>query len=147
VTDYTAEISAVMAQAMDQEDQRRTLAGQAPGYGAAVRLPDNPVGVSTGKAGLLDAVGEGHSVLAPESPAQVTADHGVLVYGRRPQYADSLIGGPGYQPTGIETALRSLGERVFSAQAAPGRAGVVVVSPTPARRSLWSWWGRLFGRR
>jgi hypothetical protein len=113
VTDYTPEITTAMSQGMDTEHRRRQLASESPGYGAAVVLPDNPVGPAVGKAGLLPAVGEGHSVTAEVSPSVHKA------YGPdRPQYADSLVGGVGYAPVGVETALM-----------AASRGDVTVVSP------------------
>jgi hypothetical protein len=137
--DFTAEATAAMQQAMDGEDGRRVVAEQSPGLGASVQLPDNPVGPGVGKAGLLDTVGEGHSVLAGISAAVHKA------YGAdRPQYAPPVVGGEGYRPGDVQTVLRVLGERAFAQQDGLGRGGVTVVSPPAPRRSLL---GRLFGRR
>ena len=122
-----SEVAAEMAAGMDTENGRREVAGQMPGYGAAVQLPDNPVGMAVGKAGLLPAAGEGHSVTAPVSPSVHKA------YGPdRPEYAGPLTGGAGYGPVGVVTALR----------ARTTAEGVVVVSPPSKPGPL----ARLLGR-
>ena len=93
-----------------------------------------------GKAGLdLPVIGEGYDIMPPDDVQQAKA------YGEaRPVYADPLVGGLGYGPGDIQTALRAAGERVFVAQDAAGQAGVMVVSADMApRRSLLS---RLAGR-
>ena len=122
---------------MDTEDQRRQMASATPGLGAPVELPEMPHGPGVGNWDLgMPAVGEGYAQHAPDA-LQVKS------YGPdRPTYADPLIGGVGYAQGGVQTALRALGERVFAAQDAAGRADVTVVSP-PARPSLLA---RLFGR-
>ena len=137
----TPDIAAVMAAAMDAENRRRQLGGQAAGLGALMDLPQGPAALSVGKSSLgLDAVGEGLAAIGP-APAQVTS------YGPgRPVYADGLVGGQGYGPGGVETVLRSLADQVFRAQdrAAAAGPGVEVISPQAApRRSLWA---RLAGR-
>jgi hypothetical protein len=128
-----------MAQAMDSENRRRGLAGQSPGLGALVELPPTPNGPGVGIWDTgLPVVGESHQA-APQVPQHRS-------FGPpSPQYAPDVVGGLGYAPAGdIRTALRSLGERVFAAQDAAGRAGVTVVSPEAAlRRSLL---GRLAAR-
>lgn len=137
MTDYTAEISAVMAQAMDQEDRRRELASSSPGLGALVQLPDVPYGPGVGIADVpLPPIGESHHQAAPSVPQH-------KAYGPpSPVYADPAVAGVGYAQGDVQTALRALGERVFAAQDAAGRADVTVVSPS-ARPSLLA---RLFGR-
>jgi hypothetical protein len=139
VTDFVAEIAATMNASMDTEDRRRLLASQMPGYGAQLQLPDNSVGLNVGKSGLLPTVGEGHSVVAEISEA-VHKSFGAP----RPQYAHPIVGGENYSPGGVATALRAVGERVFGAQDAAGRAGVTIVSPEAAPRP--SLLGRLFGK-
>jgi hypothetical protein len=131
-------IQQVMQTAMAAEDHRRQVTSQMPGYGAALELPDNPVGPGVGKAGLLDTVGEGHSVLAEISPT-VRKSFGP----DRPQYAADVVGGLNYGPGDVATALRAAGERVFAVKDAAGRGDVVAISPAPVRQSLWS---RLLGR-
>ncbi len=61
-----------------------------------------------------------------------------------PAYADPAVGGAGHSPGDVQTALRALGERVFAAQDAPGRADVTVVSPEAAPRP--SLLGRVLGK-
>ena len=136
----TPDIAAVMAQAMDQEDLRRELASASPGCGAFLELPDNPVGPGVGKAGLLPAVGEGHSVTAEVSPS-VRKSFGPP----RPEYADPLVGGVDYRPADVMTALRAAAEWAFTRQDAVSAGDVLeVVSAGPApRRGLL---GRLLGR-
>lgn len=129
----TPDIAAVMAAAMDAEDRRRELASQAPGLGALVQLPPSPSGPGVGLTDVpLPVIGESHQAVAsvPQHKS----------YGPpAPVYADSLIGGLGYAPGEVQTALRAAGERVFTAQDAGGQAGVMVVSPGMApRRSLLS---------
>jgi hypothetical protein len=136
MTDFTAEISAAMAAGMAAENRRREVASQTPGLGAKVELPPPPSGPGVGVADVpLPVIGESHQA-APYAPQRKS-------YGPpSPVYADDLIGGVGYAPGGVQTALRAAGERVFAAQDAAGRADVTVVSP-PARPSLLA---RLFGR-
>ena len=57
-------------------------------------------------------------------------------------YADSLIGGVGYAPGDVQTALRPLGARVF-AETGPGGAAQIISPKIAPHRSLL---GRLFGR-
>ena len=124
----TPDIAAVMAAAMDAEDRRRELASQAPGLGALVQLPPPPSGPGVGLTDVpLPVIGESHQAAAsvPQHKS----------YGPpAPVYADSLIGGLGYAPGDVQTALRAAGERVFTAQDAGGQAGVMVVSPGMAPR-------------
>jgi hypothetical protein len=123
VTDYTAEVTAAMSQGMDTENRRREFASQSPGLGALMALPDVPYGPGVGISDVpLPVVGESHHAAA--SVPQVKS------YGPpSPVYADSLVGGRGLRPGDVQTALRALGERVFAAQDAAGRADVTVVSP------------------
>jgi len=139
VTDFVAEATAAMQEAMASEDRRRQLASQSPGLGALVQLPDVPYGPGVGIADVpMPAIGEGHAQSAPQVPQYKS-------YGPpAPVYAPDVVGGLGYAPGDIQTALRAAGERVFAAQAAAGLAAVTVVSPEAApRRSLL---GRLLGR-
>jgi hypothetical protein len=134
-----ADIRAAQTAAMNSEDRRRKLASQTPGAGALMALPDVPYGPGAGISDVpLPPIGESHQA-APYVP-QAKA-YGPL----SPVYADPVVAGVNYAPGDVQTALRSLGERVFAAQDTAGRPGVMVVSPDVApRRSLWS---RLFGRR
>jgi hypothetical protein len=134
------DIAGVLLAAMSAEDARRETAGRTPGLGALVSLPDVPYGPSVGKSGLdFPAAGEGYQADAPYAPQSKSYGPDV------PVYADALVGGLGYSPGGVQTAIRALGDRVFAAQdrAAAG-PGVTVVSPDAAPRpSLWS---RLAGK-
>lgn len=132
------EIRAVLADAMGAENHRREMASASPGLGSLMDLPQVPYGTAVGKAGLdLPAVGAG---LAAVPYAPQSKSYGPDV----PRYADPVVGGAGYGPGDVQTALRALGERVFAAQDAPGRSVVTVLSPDVApHRSLL---GRLFGR-
>ena len=134
----TPDITATMAPSMAAENRRRGLAEQSPGLGALVQLPQPPSGPGVGISDVpLPVVGESHQA-APYMPQS-------MAYGPdRPQYADSLIGGVGYAPGDMQTALRAAGERVFAAQDAAGRADVTVVSPQTAPRP--SLLGRLAAR-
>jgi hypothetical protein len=134
----TPDIAAAMQAAMDAEDQRRQTASQSPGLGALVELPQTPYGPGVGLADVpMPVIGEGLAAI-PYTPQ-------VKSYGPDvPQYAPDVVAGLGYAPGDVQTALRALGERVFAAQDAAGRAGVVVVSPGMApQRSLLR---RLAGR-
>jgi hypothetical protein len=134
----TPDIAAAMQAAMDQEDRRRELASQSPGLGALMQLPPTGIGPGVGLSDVpLPVIGESHQA-APYVP-QAKA-YGPL----SPVYADPVVAGVNYAPGDVQTALRSLGERVFAAQDTAGRPGVMVVSPDMApRRSLL---GRLLGR-
>jgi hypothetical protein len=78
----------------------------------------------------MPAVGEGHDVVAPDAPLQVVADHGVLVHGRRPSYADDLVGGVGFQGGRSEPAIRVLRNA--------GLSDVLSAVSPPSRPSLWA---------
>jgi hypothetical protein len=130
----TPDIAAAMQASMDQEDRRRELASQSPGLGALMQLPPTGIGAGVGLSDVpLPVIGESHQA-APCVPQH-------KAYGPvSPTYAPDVVGGLGYAPGDVQTALRALGP-----QDATGRADVMVVSPDVApRRSLWS---RLFGRR
>ena len=98
----TPDIASVMQQAMDAEDRRRELAGQSPGLGALVNLPQPPSGPGVGLSDVsLPVVGEGYDQTADISAAVQKA------YGEaRPTYADGLVGGTGFQAGRSEPAIR-----------------------------------------
>jgi hypothetical protein len=121
------DIRAVMLAAMDSEGMRRELASQAPGAGALVTLPDVPYGPGVGISDLpLPPVGESHQQAASAAPQ--LKSYGPPV----PVYAPDVIGGPGYAPGDIQTALRAAGERVAAVQ----NTAVVVMSPAAAPGSV-----------
>jgi hypothetical protein len=127
-----AAATAAQAAAMATENRRRELASQSPGLGAPVSLPDVPYGPGVGLTDIgLPHVGESYGQGAAVVP-QVKS-YGPAV----PVYADPLVGGVSYGPGHVQTAIRSLGERVFAAQ--DGQAGIpyTVISPAVARPSLW----------
>jgi hypothetical protein len=131
----TAALQAAQAQAEAGERRRRDLAAQAPGLGALVSLPEPYADAGQGSPPVA---GEGYAVQAPPQPWQVTSEHGPLVYGQRPAYADPSVGGTGFTAGKSEPAIRALtGQRSRAADS------VTFVSP-PARPSLWR---RLLGRR
>jgi hypothetical protein len=134
------DITSAMAQAMAAENRRRELAGQSPGLGALVSLPDVPYGPGVGLSDVpLPPVGESHHQAAPRVPQRKS-------YGpASPVYADSLIGGLGYTPGDIQTALRHVTDLgadgpLIGGRSAPAAPAVDVVSaparPGPLRRLL-----------
>lgn len=67
----TPDIESVMHAAMSAEDRRRELAGQSPGLGALVQLPQPVSGPGIGISDVpgLDVVGEGYDQAAvPAAP-------------------------------------------------------------------------------
>ena len=135
-----AALASAMAQAMNSEDRRRKLASQTPGAGALMALPDVPYGPGAGISDVpLPPIGESHQA-APYVEQRKS-------YGpRSPVYADPMIGGLGYAPGGIETALRHVtdlgdGTLFIEGASAPAAGGFTVVSP--ARPGLLA---RLLGR-
>jgi hypothetical protein len=146
----TPDIAAVMAAAMDGENRRRELAGQAPGLGALLPLPQPPAGPGVGTWDVpgLDVQGEGYTSGAPAAAAQVYVPHGTPVFGARPHYAGPEVAGIGH-PLGIaQPSLRHVhdlgdGTLFIEGASAPVDAyGFTVVSP-PARPGLLA---RLLGR-
>jgi hypothetical protein len=135
------DIYTAMQAGMSAENRRRELASQSPGLGALMSLPDVAYGPGVGISDVpLPPIGESYETTAAVMPQ-------AKAYGPdRPVYADSLVGGLGYAPGGVQTALQAAGERVFAAQdrAAAGNA-VEFVSPQAAPRP--SLWARLTGRR
>jgi hypothetical protein len=137
----SAEISAVQAAAMSEENNRRRLAAQRPGHGAPVPLSESPAGAATGKpteAGLM--AGMGYSEPPGPSAAQVT-------YYVVPNYAADAVGGydftAGRQEAPVRRHVTDLGDgRIFIEGAStPAGKGFTVVS-SPGRPSLL---GRLAG--
>ena len=141
-----AALASAMAQAMDSEDRRRKLASQTPGAGALMALPDVPYGPGAGISDVpLPLIGESHQS-APYVPQR-------KAYGPpSPVYADPLIGGPGYTPGDIQTALRHVTDLGADGLFIEGRSGPVadaftVVSPPPRPSLLARLLGRIRGRR
>jgi hypothetical protein len=129
-----ADFRTAQAAAEDSENRRRELASQTPGLGALVSLPENPNGPGTGIWDLgLPVTGESHQA-APYVEQRKS-------YGPpSPVYADPLVGGPGYAPGGIETALRHVTDLgadglFIEGASAPAADPFMVVSP-PARPGL-----------
>jgi hypothetical protein len=135
----SADISAVMAAAMDEENRRRELASQAPGLGALMHLGQPPAAHGVGISDIPDSEvkGEGYAVTAPLTAAQVSS------YGPgRPLYASPLVGGVNFVAGRSEPAVRhvtNLGaDGLFiEGASAPPADRLTVVSP-PSRPSLWS---------
>jgi hypothetical protein len=118
-----AEIAAAVAQAMSEENHRRDLAGQTPGLGAQMALPQPYADAGQGSP---PTVGEGYATEAPAAPAQVYVPHGVPVYGARPHYADDLVGGIGFQGGRSEPAIRySVSPGLVFPVAAPAKPGLL----------------------
>ena len=124
----SADISAAMAAAMNQENRRRELASQAPGLGALMHLGQPPAAHGVGISDIPDSEvkGEGYAVTAPLTAAQVSS------YGPgSPVYADGLVGGIGFQAGRQEPPIRVLvGTR--------SAADAIAVLSAPSRPSLWS---------
>ena len=127
-----ADIRAAQTAAENAENRRREIASATPGLGALVQLPETPNGPGIGIWDLgLPVVGESHQA-APYVEQR-------KAYGpASPVYADDLIGGPGYAPGGIETALRHVTDL--------GADGLFIEGAS-ARRRIRSWWCRRRRRR
>lgn len=137
----TAALTAAQGQAETQENRRRGLASMRPGLGSLLPLPAPPSGPAVGK---YDAVpgpaGEGYGAGVVPQPYQVVSDHGPLVYGQTPDYADDLVGGVGFQAGRQEAPIR-----VFMGQRSqPGDSVVFATVGAAPRRSLLD---RLLRRR
>jgi hypothetical protein len=130
-----------MAASMSAEDQRRQLAGQSPGLGALVQLPQPVAGPGIGLSDVpgLDVVGEGYDQVA-EIAAAVEKSYGPS----RPQYAPPEVGGIGFQAGRSEPAVRHITNLgADGLLVGPYRHGrqpggpFTVVSPPAGRPSLW----------
>ena len=133
----TVALAAAQAQAEGAERRRRVAAALTPGHGVPLALPQPTGGPGIGLNDVpgLGVAGEGYDVRAPDAPAQVAADHGVLVFARRPQYAAADVGGMGYLDGIAQPGLPS-----------PSISAVDVVS-APGKPSMWSrLWDRVRGR-
>jgi hypothetical protein len=137
----TPDIAAAMQASMDAENRRRELAGQSPGLGVFLSLPQPPAGPGVGLSDVaLPVIGEGYD---QEAPAALQHK----AYGEtRPVYAAGEVGGLGY-PLGIAQPARrhvtNLGADGLLIEPGPdGRAAgdsTVFVSPqTAPKPSLWS---------
>jgi hypothetical protein len=129
----SADISATLAAAMNQENRRRELASQAPGLGALMHLGQPPAAHGVGISDIPDSEvkGEGYATEAAAQPLQVVTSPDP-VYGQRPSYSDDLVGGIGFVGGRQEAPIRVL----VGTRSAAG-AGVTVLSAT-GRSSLWS---------
>jgi hypothetical protein len=129
-------LASAMAQAMDSEDRRRKLADLTPGAGALMALPDVPYGPGAGISDVpLPLIGESHQA-APYVPQR-------KAYGPpSPVYAAPLIGGLGYAPGDVRTALRHVtdlgADGLFIEGASAPAADGFTVASAPSRPSLWS---------
>jgi len=128
-----AALTAAQGQAEDAEGRRRELAGQRPGRGAQIPLPQPPAAAGVGLADVVMPVqGEGYDVVPPVVAA-VSKSYGP----DRPQYADSSVGGYQWQPGRQEAPISMwIGQRSAVTDG-------VIVATAPPRPSLWS---RLFRR-
>jgi hypothetical protein len=140
------DVAAAMQASMDQEDRRRELASQSPGLGALMQLPPTGIGPGVGLSDVpLPVIGESHQA-APYVPQH-------KAYGPpSPVYADAAVGGVGYAPGDVRTALRHVTDLgadglFIEGASVPAADGFTVVSP-PARPSLLArLLGRIRGRR
>ena len=137
----TPDIAAAMQASMDQEDRRRELASQSPGLGALMQLAPTGIGPGVGLSDVpLPAIGESHQA-APYVPQH-------KAYGPvSPTYAPDVVGGLGYAPGDVRTALRHVTDLgadglFIEGASAPAAGPFMVVSP-PARPGLLA---RLLGR-
>jgi hypothetical protein len=132
----TADIEAAMAAGMAAENRRRELAGQSPGLGALLSLPQTVNGPGVGIWDLgMPVIGESHQA-APYVPQHKS--FGPV----SPVYADGVVGGLGYAPGAVQTAVRHVsdigdGRLLIEPRADGSNAPVQLVSPDAApRRSL-----------
>jgi len=136
-----ADVAAAQAAGEDAENRRCRVAGEAPGLGALLPLPQPPNAAGVGKSGLdMPVIGEGYAQGAPGA-------FQVKSYGPEvPQYAPGAVGGFGYTPGAVQRHVSDLGDGrllIEGASASPA-SDVLAVSPeTAPKRSLI---GRVLGK-
>lgn len=134
-----ANIAAAMSGGMAAENRRRELAGQSPGLGAPMPLPQPPSGPGVGLSDVdLPVIGEGYDMTAEIADAVSKA------YGpSRPVYAHPALAGLDYRPAAhvpVRRHVTNLGADGLLIE--PGPDGwqaadpYVVVSPPAARPSM-----------
>jgi len=127
----TAALTAAQGRAEDGERRRRELASQMPGCGALLNLEQPPGGPGVGLSDVpgLEVAGEGYSLEAPVSAAQVAS------YGpERPVYADGLVGGVSFQAGTAEPLIPALRYSVSPGLQFPPAAVVPQARPGPLSR-------------
>jgi hypothetical protein len=124
--------ASAMAAAMASENRRREVASASPGYGALVHLEQPPSGAGVGISDVgMPIIGEGYAIQA-EIAAAVHKAYGET----RPQYADPVVGGPGYgdgihQPASRHVTDLGADGLFIEGASAPAADPYLVVSPPP----------------